>query len=83
MPTVPIAELKGKFNVQKGMGTNLKAVWSVYRSMLCISVCSHMVHYSFINKGIVEQRPTIVTECIPVLIVKTCHTLQTSETGVN
>lgn len=43
--------------------------------MLCISVCSHMVHYSFINKGIVEQQPTIVTECIPVLIVKTCHTL--------
>lgn len=45
-----------------------------------------MVHYSFINKGIVEQQPTIVTECIPVpgvLIVKTCHTLQTSETGVN
>lgn len=54
--------------------------------MLCISVCSHMVHYSFINKGIVEQQPTIVIECIPVpgvLIVKTCHTLQTSETGVN
>lgn len=54
--------------------------------MLCISVCSNMVHYSFINKGIVEQQPTIVTECIPVpgvLIVKTCHTLQTSETGVN
>lgn len=54
--------------------------------MLCISVCSHMVHYSFINKGIVEHQPTIVTECIPVpgvLIVKTCHTLQTSETGVN
>lgn len=65
------------------MGTNLKAVWSVYRSMLCISVCSHMVHYSFINKGIVEHQPTIVIECIPVLIVKTCHTLQTSETGVN
>lgn len=42
-----------------------------------------MVHYSFINKGIVERQPTIVTECIPVLIVKTCHTLQTSETGVN
>lgn len=34
-----------------------------------------MVHYSFINKGIVEHQPTIVTECIPVLIVKTCHTL--------
>lgn len=51
--------------------------------MLCISVCSYMVHYSFINKGIVEHQPTIVTECIPVLIVKTCHTLQTSETGVN
>lgn len=51
--------------------------------MLCISVCSHMVHYSFINKGIVEHQPTIVKECIPVLIVKTCHTLQTSETGVN
>lgn len=42
-----------------------------------------MVHYSFINKGIVEHQPTIVIECIPVLIVKTCHTLQTSETGVN
>lgn len=42
-----------------------------------------MVHYSFINKGIVELQPTIVTECIPELIVKTCHTLQTSETGVN
>lgn len=51
--------------------------------MLCISVCSNMVHYSFINKGIVEHQPTIVIECIPVLIVKTCHTLQTSETGVN
>lgn len=34
-----------------------------------------MVHYSFINKGIVEHQPTIVIECIPVLIVKTCHTL--------
>lgn len=55
----------------------------MYRSMLCISVCSHMVHYSFINKGIGEHQPTIVKECIPVLIVKTCHTLQTSETGVN
>lgn len=43
--------------------------------MLCISVCSNMVHYSFINKGIVEHQPTIVIECIPVLIVKTCHTL--------
>lgn len=51
--------------------------------MLCISVCSNMVHYSFINKGIVEHQPTIVKECIPVPIVKTCHTLQTSETGVN
>lgn len=57
------------------MGTNLKAVWSVYRSMLCISVCSNMVHNSFINKGIVEHQPTIVIECISVLIVKTCHTL--------
>lgn len=34
-----------------------------------------MVHYSFINKGIVEHQPTIVIECISVLIVKTCHTL--------
>lgn len=46
-------------------------------------VVRNMVHYSFINKGIGEHQPTIVKECIPVLIVKTCHTLQTSETGVN
>lgn len=30
-----------------------------------------------------EHQPTIVIECIPVPIVKTCHTLQTSKTGVN
>lgn len=55
------------------MGTNLKAVLISVKIHAVHSVCSNMVHFSFINKGICRTAAYLIIDCI---LVKSCHTLQ-------